>query len=268
MNYAQLIGGGGAASGGLRLGAWVSTSRNLTVPAWARRALLVLAGAGGGGATVPYSASAGATGGNSAPWAVKAVEVQPGDVIAYSLGAGGASRPSGTAANGNPGSASTVSLSGSVVLTVPGGEGGLYTASGTVSAPTPVAAPVGADLWVPGLPAYSAGNAVYSGGAATNLLNLAISEVVVAASATGRGVGVFSGAAPLLGYQHDWFPITFFSAAADQPGVGGAVNQPGGLFAGAGATGLGGRGGGGGGGNTGASGAGGAALGYLILLES
>ncbi len=270
MNYSTLIGGAAAASA-LNQGIWIGASRAVTVPAWARRAFLVLHGAGGGGA-VGGAASNSTTGGNSAPWGVKQVEVQSGDVITFTLGAGGVGRNAGAGNNnGNPGSSSTVALNAATVLTMPGGEGGIFATSGLIAAPTPTATPTGADFWLPGLPAWSASGAA-AGGAAANLLGMLASELVTTPNTSGRGVGSRDSNTPMLGYLHNWLPLSLIGTGALQPGVGGLASSPGGLCAGGGASsGAGGQGGGGGGGlsnTSGTSGPGGAALGYLILLES
>jgi hypothetical protein len=271
MNYDQLIDGNSAASG-KALAAIVRITRSFTMPAWARTVTGLIYGAGGGGARAGGSPEQ-AGGGNSAPWGGVTLDVVPGKVLTFNLGAGGAQKL--TAGAGNPGSASTLVYDGLTVMTVNGAEGGAYSASGPTSAPTPVATVTGADFWVPGLPAYNTSSGV-SGGAATNIFNILASELSMTENQRGRGVAGADGiGTPLMGLIHLNMPMLFFSTTVGHPGVGGDGSVPPGWFAGgyardsAGNTVLeGGQGGGGGGGcrgGTAQNNKGGNALGYCII---
>lgn len=277
MNYDQLIGGSGQASA-LRLSALVRTTRSFTIPAWGRKAYVVLHGAGGSGAWATSASTPSTTGGNSAPWGAVTLDVASGKVLTVNLGAGGVQPASGNS-NGNAGSASTLVYDGATVMIVSGGEGGIYAASGLVNPTTPAATVTGADFWVPGLPAWQASNSA-GGGSAANIFNVLASELTMTAQSQGRSVGALSNApagTPLMGLIHTAMPVLFFSTTVGHPGVGGdgsAVQV--GLFAGAFGTSSssgscrGGQGGGGGGGvrnTTIVPNTGGDALGYVVISE-
>lgn len=277
MNYDQLIGGSGQASA-LRLTALVRATRSFTIPAWARRAYCVFHGAGGSGAWGGNGTSA--TGGNSAPWGVVTIDVAPTKVLTFNFGAPGA-KPA-ISSNGIAGADSTLVYDGSTVMTVGGGEGGIYAAGGGNTAPAnPVATVTGADFWVSGLPAFNASNGA-SGGGAANIYNMTLAEVATTVAQRGRSVGTNDTTGlPLLGLIHQSIPVMFFSTTAGHPGVGNDSATPvAGLFAGgfgydssgAATASHGGQGGGGGGGlrnstTTGITNTGGAALAYVVISE-
>lgn len=276
MNYDQLIGGSGQASM-RRLATLVRATRSFTIPAWARKAYVVFHGAGGSGAWANTGSTASATGGNSAPWGVVTIDVAPTKVLTCNLGAGGAAGSANS--NGLQGGSSTLVYDGSTVMTVQGGEGGIYAASGLANPATPAATVTGADYWVTGLPAWPANNGA-GGGAAANIYNALVSELdTTANNQRGRSVGSLSenpAGTPLLGLIHTAMPVLFFSTTVGHPGVGGDGSLQVGLFAGgygsvgSGSQFRGGQGGGGGGGYrvaASANNAGGAALAYVVISE-
>lgn len=265
-----------------RLAAFVRTTRSFTVPSWAKKATVVLHGSGGGGAFSLAASGYAATGGNSGPWGQITLAVQSGQTLAINLGAGGAAKT--TQGNGNAGASSTVVLAGTTVMTVQGGEGGVLDTTFDVLAATPTATVTGADFWVTGLPAYNANqsNNPGSGGAASNVFNMAVSELTAGAQQQGRNVGMPGNApvsTPLMGVMHPNIPVLFFSTTVGHPGVGGSSSVPdaAGMFAGGGgrdSSGTvlrGGIGGGGGGGNRSTvstlDNSGGGALAYVVFSE-
>lgn len=277
--YISTFFGGNTSATPRKLTAFVRTTRTFPVPSWAKKATVVIHGSGGGGALMNNTAGESATGGNSGPWGQVTFDVLPAQTLVINIGAGGVQKavPAG---NGNAGSSSTVVLNGVTKMTVPGGEGGVYKATGGAVAATPSAAVTGADFWVPELPAYNAPTAV-SGGAASNVFNMLASELTTTASPpSGRHVGMPGNvpySTPLMGVIHPNIPILFFSTTVGHPGVGGETNNNTavGLFAGghghSGSTLLGCKGGQGGGGGGGAFSAinnsGGDALGYVVFTE-
>lgn len=281
MNYDQAFGGAGAASA-KRLAAFVRSTRSFQVPSWATKATVVVQGSGGGGAFSNNTSGSAATGGNSGPWGQITLDVQSGQTLAVNLGAGGAAKS--TQGNGNAGSSSTVVLAGTTVMTVPGGEGGVYGTTTDVLAATPAAAVTGGDFWVPGLPAYNANQSANagSGGAAANIFNMTVAELTPGGANQGRHVGMpgnLPDSTPLMGVMHPNIPVLFFSTTIGHPGVGGSASgsAAAGLFAGGGgSTGSGtflrgGIGGGGGGGNRSTvssfDNSGGAAIAYVVFSE-
>ena len=170
--YAELLaqGGGGAAVGGWSR-AFISSA---TLPAFTQAGTVVLsyASAGGGGGAA-NNTSGSATGGNSGPWGRKKFSVSVGDILAVNIAAGGR-KAAANATNGSAGSTGTVTLNGATIMTIQGGEGGVYAAgTDTATAPTPTATITGADFVVPGIQAGSAAastNANASGGAALDVL--------------------------------------------------------------------------------------------------
>lgn len=275
--YISTFFGGNTSATPRKLTAFVRTTRTFSVPSWAKKATVVIHGSGGGGA-LSGGGSPSATGGNSGPWGQVTFDVLPTQTLVINIGAGGAQKtmPVG---NGNAGSSSTVVLNGVTKMTVPGGEGGVYKATGGAVAATPSAAVTGADFWVPGLPAYDAPSV--SGGAASNVFYMSASELTTSASnAPGRHVGMpgdVPPSTPLMGVIHPNIPILFFSTTVGHPGVGGdvTIDTAVGLFAGGhgynGTNSLGckgGQGGGGGGGTPSAvNNSGGNALGYVVFTE-
>ncbi len=100
----------------------VGSSGNFTVPNGAFAISFELWGSGGGGAGTPGGALDNGAGG-SAAWCQATLNVQPGQVIAYSLPTGGAG--GGSASNGGPGATATVTV-GSTAYTAGGGGGGTF----------------------------------------------------------------------------------------------------------------------------------------------
>ncbi|GDY37677.1 hypothetical protein [Acidovorax sp. NB1] len=275
MNYDQAFGGAGAASA-KRLTTLVLVTRSFTVPAWATKVTVPFHASGGSGAWANTASTASATGGNSGPWGQVTIDVEAGKTLTVNLGAGGVQPAANN--NGNQGSSSTLVYDGLTVMTLQGGEGGIYAASGLVNPATPAATVTGADFWVPGLPAWQANNSA-SGGAASNIFNLLSSELTMTPQQAGRSVGARSNTpatTPLMGLIHQSIPMLFFSTTVGHPGVGGDGSGVVGLFAGGfgnqgtGAGTTGGQGGGGGGGVRVAASinnAGGAALAYVVFSE-
>lgn len=92
-------------------------------------------GAGGGGAT-----GGSPTGGYSGAWGVRTIRVTQGEVVSFSVGAGGADKAGAGA--GLSGGSTTITVAG-VTRTAPGGPGGVYAASGTTVVPDGPALPAG-----------------------------------------------------------------------------------------------------------------------------
>lgn len=277
ISFNQAFGGTGSAS----LGGWampIFSSKSITF-AQAGTVVLTVVGTGGGGAA---NGSNPATGGNSAPWGRKKIKILAGDVLVIAIGAGGL-KAAAIPGNGSQGSATTVTLNGSTIMTVQGGEGGVYVTSGTASAPTPAATVTGADYWVPGVRAGSATGANgRSGGAAVDVLSNGTGRSADASNAEtlGGSVGRNSGGIPI-----PWIALADFgfvitdgasaSATVGAPGRGGeGALLAGALSGGRGAaTGAVNNGGGfGGGGGSGYSlattGDGGAAYAYLTFTPA
>lgn len=168
--YAELLGGtiGGAGAGGWSMP--IFASKNVTITE-SGTVVISCVGAGGAGASA-NTANGTATGGNSAPWGRKRVKVSAGDVLTFTLAAGVLS-PSTANTNGAAGGVTTIALNGATLMTVAGGEGGIYNGMTAVAAAA-TAVVTGADFWVPGIRAGSAtfGStyATVSGGAAVDLL--------------------------------------------------------------------------------------------------
>lgn len=277
MNYAELFGALGAGTvGGWSRSIFESVSITFTQ---AGKCALTVVGAGGSGAA-GQSGTASTTGGNSAPWGRKWFTVAAGDVLVINIGAGGA-KPSGNLRNGNAGNITTVTLNGATILSVEGGEGGVYASgTGTATAPAPVAAVTGADYWVKGIRAGSMqanSSASFGGGAAVDVLQSgkgrSNSISVSAGAGNGGSVGNDTGGPPF-----SWVAIAEFGLVITDGGsatsTNGAVGRGGssgiapGIFAGsAGNSGIkAGAGGGGCGGNdASSSGAGGDAYVYLVF---
>lgn len=264
MNYAALFGsaGGGAAAGG-----WtqIFTSSASVTFTEAGTVCLSVVGAGGGGAAAS-GGSGTASGGNSGPWGRKKFKVVASDVLAVTLGAGGLKAAS-AATDGAQGSTTTVTLNGVTILTVQGGEGGVYVAgSGPAQPIAPAATVTGADYSRSGVRAGSATNTgAFTGGAAVDILSNGTGKSPNATGAAGVGgsVGVDTGGSSLA-----WLALTEFGVAITDPnaasttntvpgrgGAAGAVKA--GAFAGGGSNTatepVGGYGGGGGGGGSAAS---------------
>jgi hypothetical protein len=100
----------------------------------------VMSGAGSGARA---ENNYGATGGYSAAWAVKLIRVTKGQRFVVVIGAGGAAPTA--YGGGNPGGDSSVTVMG-VTHVVPGGLGGVYSASNTV-APVLIDGPIISDPW-------------------------------------------------------------------------------------------------------------------------
>lgn len=265
LTYQQAFGGGAGVSG-VAYSINFFTSSTWTAP-FDCTVLLRIHGSGGSGA-----ANAVALGGNSGPWGIKRLTLSAGDVLTITIGAGGAGVT--VAANGNPGSTTTVLLNGASILAADGGEGGLGAGSGAVSPAAAAAVVTGADVWFPGLQSGSAtGSPMRLGGAAANLA-LDGSGRSPNATAAGAYVGGSVGIVPTDNNTTavDARPLIAFADLGlfylSGMGKGGATDQPGGSFGGGGGTsasvagGAGGIGAGGGASNT-TSGAGGP--GYLFM---
>lgn len=241
MNYAALFGsaGGGAAAGGWSTA--ITSSRSITFTE-AGTVVLSVVGSGGGGAANAGGSNC-ASGGNSAPWGRKKFPVVNGDVLAFTMGAGGAKAP-GTAQNGNQGGTTTVTLNGVTIMTVQGGEGGVYvaTAPGPAQPIAPAATVTGADYWVPGVRAGAATSSGMTGGAAVDVLGNGTGKSPASAvSVVGGSVGTDVGGIFLA-----WLALTEWgiaitdpaqaSATVGAPGRGGTSTGPikPGAFAGAG----------------------------------
>lgn len=200
--------------------------------------------AGGSGAATAGATSTCATGGNSGPWGVKVFRVAANDVLALSIGAGGA-RPATGGSNGLQGGTTTATLNGTTIITAQGGEGGTYRSSvGTADAPVPAATVTGCDFWVPGLRAGSAtvasGGQSVSGGAASDILQSGLGR---SPNATNNSVGMVGGSvgndvgSPVTPYLAlaDWGLVS--ASGSKGPGQGGILGsiQPG-FFGGGGST--------------------------------
>ena len=155
--------------------------------------------------------------GNSAPWGVKAFAVSEGDVVAFSIGAGGAA-VTVTNTPAAAGGSSVITLNGQTMMTCQGGDAG----PGTTLEKSPVVAKVvGADYWARGRQPQCATGAVGPfPGAAVDLgagtYNASTNTGDHAVDVTGGlgGVGV------LRGY-HFWpFDIMIVGTSANDPGVG------------------------------------------------
>ena len=222
-------------------------------------------GAGGGGASALSATSGAATGGNSAPWGIKMVELLATDTLAFSVGAGGL-KAVAAPGNGSQGSTSTVAKNGATVMTIQGGEGGVASAVGaevTVSPAAALAAVTGADYWVPGVKAGSAQRTsstsvvVGSGGAAVDIFSNGTgrSKNAVQESGAGGCVGSNDGTPLSMVALMDWglmiADASLATVSYGVPGIGAVFNVRkagafGGGIAGGGAAALGGVGGGGG----------------------
>lgn len=224
ITYAQAFGaGGGAAAGGWSTA--ITSSRSITFTE-AGTVVLSVVGAGGGGAANDGGIGA-ASGGNSAPWGRKKFSVVPGDVLVVTLAAGGSKAASiGTA--GSQGGTTTVKLNGVTILTVQGGEGGVYVAGAGPAQPiSPAATVTGADYWVPGVRAGSAsgGSTSESGGAAVDVLGNGLGKSPNSTSYAGVGgsVGTDSGGVSLA-----WLALTDFGISITDPSQANAsVGAPG-----------------------------------------
>lgn len=244
MNYAALFGsaGGGASAGGWSTA--IITSRSITFTA-AGTVVLSVVGAGGGGAVNAGGAGC-ASGGNSAPWGRKKFTVVNGDVLTFTMAAGGA-KAAGGSSDGSAGGTTTVTLNGVTILTVQGGEKGVYVAdTGPAQPVAPAATVTGADYWVPGVRAGSAGGVsnALSGGAAVDVLGNGTGKspnVTTTTPGLGGSVGTDAG-----GIFLSWLAITDWGIAITDPAQASAtVGAPGrggdagtcrsGAFAGAGA---------------------------------
>lgn len=242
MNYAALF---GSAGGGASAGGWstpIISSRSITFTE-AGTVVLSVVGAGGGGAVNAGGAGC-ASGGNSAPWGRKKITVVNGDVLAFTLAAGGA-KAAGGSSDGTAGGTTTVTLNGVTILTVQGGEKGVYVAgTGPAQPVAPAATVTGADYWVPGVRAGSASGVsnAMSGGAAVDVLGNSTGKSPAVTTTTpglGGSVGTDAG-----GIFLSWLALTDWgiaitdpaqaSASAGAPGRGGTSSAvKSGAFAGA-----------------------------------
>ena len=213
MNLSELLGG---SIGALYRSELVTSSRSITVSkaGWA-----VVSGMGGGAGGTKSSTY---PPGNSAPWGVKAFRVAPGDVVAFTIGAGGAGNASGAALAGG---ATTITLNGVTIMTCQPGDAGVTSAKAPVNAQV-----IGADVWVPGRQPQAAvgmatGGAAVDCGSGTSNIGGGDSAVQLNSTAT---VGCPWG-------THFWpFDVTFTSSTtgSGNPGWGAAHGNPAGMFAG------------------------------------
>lgn len=117
--------------------AYTSGSGSFTIPSDVRviRELLVVGGGGGGGsgwvAGGANPAQGGSGGGGGAYAYITNLLVQPNSTLSYSVGAGGTAPTSQS--SGNPGSASSVTVSG-LTFNCSGGSGGLVATSASATA--------------------------------------------------------------------------------------------------------------------------------------
>ncbi|MEN5084249.1 hypothetical protein ABE438_17350 [Bosea sp. TWI1241] len=113
------------------------------VPAGVYRIRVSAWGAGGGGG---YSTVGAASGGGSGAYVQRSFDVSPGDVVSFSVGAGGLGGAGSPARAGQPGDATTVTVNGTTI-TAGGGGGGLNgtTTNGSANSPNGGAA-VGGDI--------------------------------------------------------------------------------------------------------------------------
>ena len=257
-------------------------SGSITFPQAGRLAISVISATGSGG-NCQNLAQRAATGANGPPWGRKVIDVAASDVIAFTLGAGGASQETADTA-GNPGGTTTVRLNGSTIITAQGSEGGARTSTSnaTISAPVPAATITGCDFWVPGV---RAGDAVanstgfsISGGAAVDLLRNGTGRSPTANAATSVQISDGGCIGSDLGGNNGapWLIFAQFGLALGDGKTGGSVgiggisaNGAGGIFGGArGASAAPPWGGGGGGGGFSSSGKGSGAFIYLQFVPS
>lgn len=163
-----------------------------TVPAGVFRVFLGGLGGGGGGARADFGTGKGASGGGPGAYDHLWLDVVPGDVIAFTIAAGGTPASTVDAAGSNGGT-TTITLNGVAVLTLEGGEGGKV---GTLAA--------GVLGGLPGT-AYG-GESGVTGGRAGNVAAGAITYAGTGGGAPGsmfgdggRGGDVAAGAAGITG---------------------------------------------------------------------
>ena len=105
----------------------VSASGTHTAPSFAVYADVGVLGAGGGGATGDNgSSTANGEGGNAAVWQYQTITVNPGDVLNFTIGNGGAGATGATKRSGTAGGSSSVTGPG-LSLTSSGGSPGIGT---------------------------------------------------------------------------------------------------------------------------------------------
>ncbi|WP_293222331.1 hypothetical protein [Ottowia sp.] len=228
--YLELFPGAGS---GAIVGGWsrpILASTTITFTQ-AGTVVISMVGAGGPGAAANGTSGA-ATGGNSAPWGRKKFKVAIGDVMVCTMAAG-ISSPATNTTNGAKAGDSTVALNGVTILTVQGGEGGIYGGTTAIALP-PTATVTGADFWVPGVSAgsatFAASVATTSGGAAVDLLQTGLGRspnMTAANVAIGGSVGTNVGGNSLAWLAlSDWGIVitepSLASAAIAIPGRGGA----------------------------------------------
>ncbi|UCV00303.1 hypothetical protein [Acidovorax radicis] len=247
----------GLSPGGI--GGWfmpVFTTGSVTINRDGKLRICVVSAAGAG-AVGSGATGGGATGANSAPWGVVTIDVFAGDIISWTLGAGGV-RPAAINTNGPSGGTTTVFRNGSPIIVATGGEGGIFfNGTGTTNAPAPVATITGLDFVVPGIRAGSittnGAGVTSSGGAAVDILRTGLGRSPdVAAGVQGRGgsIGVANGFALYRWLNLAEFGWTSAMLNFGDPGVG-AGTTPGeiaGPFGGGANSNNGGIGGGGSGG--------------------
>jgi hypothetical protein len=119
------------------------------VPDGVYRIRVSIWGAGGGGG---YSTVGAASGGGSGAYVQRTFDVSPGDVVSFSVGAGGPGGAGSPAQQGQPGGATTITVNGETV-TAGGGGGGLNgtTTNGSANSP-PGGVASGGDINLNGSP--------------------------------------------------------------------------------------------------------------------
>lgn len=153
-------------------------------------------GGGGGGAGDPDGSGC-ATGGGSAAWAEKRWSVTAGQTFTIVIGAGG---NNGVRANGQDGSATTITSAG-ITVTTPGGKGGLFSATPAALTSPTGSAPINADFGASGV---KSGNTAavaqaYTGGAGVDLYAQGANktrsgDALATSSTTGGGSTTFPSA--------------------------------------------------------------------------
>lgn len=111
-----------------------ASSGSFVIPAGVYKLRVWVLGGGGSGAAAA-SSYGGATGGGGGGFALKTLNVTPGNTLTVTIGAGGngVSITTNTGGNGNSGGASSVSGSGFTTITANGGAGGVWGTSGSKS---------------------------------------------------------------------------------------------------------------------------------------
>lgn len=194
-NFQDYFGAGGGKILGPMLTCVFYASGTFTAPT---SGYMVVRGVGAGGGGGRGSGTAGsATGGGSGSWGARIFKVAQGDTAVFTIGAGGA----GAAGAGSAGAAggTTTIVVGAVTMTIPGGGGGLGSATPALLAgPNGGALPTNCDFGAAG---SKAGNTVaiantVTGGAGVNIFvqpgNPTRSGNTTGSAAQTGGGGVYS----------------------------------------------------------------------------